>query len=187
MRPTDVLKRTCELLGSGEQAGAAEFLRAEYPLPIPQTMRQGWPPARAMRIFVRDGFADRYSGTPLVFPGTLRALSLLLPSEFPYHRNWRQSETHAAYWELYPTIDHVLPLARGGSDDDQNVVTTSMLRNSAKANWSVEELGWSVLPIPVPPSWDGLVAWFFEAYDRFDVVHEHPSTREWHKVAKNAM
>lgn len=174
------------MLASGEQTAAGEFLRAEYPLPVAQISRQAWPPSRAMHIFVRDGFADRYSGMQLVFPGTLRALSLLLPSEFPYHRNWRQSETHAAYWELYPTIDHVLPLARGGNDDDENVVTTSMLRNSAKANWLVEELGWSVLPIPVTRSWDGLVPWFFEAYERFEVVREHPSAREWHKVAKNA-
>jgi hypothetical protein len=77
---------------------------------------------------------DRYSGLPLVFPGVLRLLSRLLPQEFPFHPNWKMAETHPAYWELFPTIDHVLPVSRGGVDSDVNWVTTSMLRNAAKAN-----------------------------------------------------
>jgi hypothetical protein len=165
---------------------AATFLRAEYPLGHPQVARQSWPPARAMKVFVRDCFIDRYAGTPLVFPGALRALSLLMPADFPYHRNWRQSETHPAYWELYPTIDHILPLARGGHDDKANAVTTSMLRNSAKSNWTLDEIGWSVLPIRAEGDWDGLVPWFMEAYERFELLRDHPSTREWRRVATNA-
>jgi 5-methylcytosine-specific restriction endonuclease McrA len=139
-----------------------------------------------MRVFIRDGFTDRYSGTPLVFPGTLRAVSLLLPKEFPYQRNWRQSETHPAFWELYPTIDHIVPLARGGTDIEENVVTTSMLRNAAKANWLLEELGWPTSTAPVRENWDGLLSWFMLAYDRFEVIRDHPSTRTWYRAARNA-
>lgn len=139
-----------------------------------------------MRVFVRDGFTDRYSGKPLVFPGTLHALSVLLPNEFPYQKNWRQSDTHAAFWELYPTIDHVKPLARGGKDEPDNVVTTSMVRNAAKANWLVEELGWSRDLAPPVPNWDGLVAAFLTLYDRSEIVRSHVRTRAWHRVLRNA-
>ncbi|MBC5768338.1 HNH endonuclease [Ramlibacter albus] len=152
----------------------------------PQTTRTTWAPLRCMPVFVRDRFTDRYSGTPLVFPGALRLLSLLMPTEFPFHPNWRQSETHPAYWELSPTIDHVVPLARGGTDDESNVVTTSMLRNAAKSNWTLQELGWSVLPVPAESGWDGLLPWFMEAYEQFEVAREHLGTREWHRVAKSA-
>ncbi len=139
-----------------------------------------------MRIFVRDGFTDRYSGAPLIFPGTLRALSLLLPTEFPYHRNWRQSETHPAYWELYPTIDHVVPLARGGSDQEENVVTTSMVRNAAKANWLLRELGWPEELEPPRDGWDGLLPWFLMASEQFPILRDDPSMKGWHKVASGA-
>lgn len=139
-----------------------------------------------MGVFVRDGFTDRYSGKPLVFPGTLHALSLLLPNAFPYQVNWRQSETHAAFWELYPTIDHVEPLARGGSDEDRNVVTTSMVRNAAKANWLLEELGWPRDLAPVVANWDGLVSQFLTLYEQSEIVRSHARTRAWHRVLRNA-
>lgn len=59
-------------------------------------------------LFVRDGFIDRYRGTRLVYPPTLRLISEELPEQFPYHRNWKMSETHHAFWELTPTVDHIL-------------------------------------------------------------------------------
>ena len=139
-----------------------------------------------MRIFRRDRFTDRYSGAPLVFPGTLRAISLLLPTDFPYQRNWRQSETHAAFWELYPTIDHVVPLARGGADDADNVVTTSMVRNAAKANWTLEELGWPVTLATPLADWDDLLPWFLLAFRKFPALRDDAGTCNWHSVAARA-
>jgi len=66
--------------------------------------------ARVMtRIFARDGFIDRYRGSRLIFPPVLRLLSLYLPKEFPYHKNGKMTEGHMAYWELFPTVDHVVP------------------------------------------------------------------------------
>jgi len=186
MEAAAVLKQLCGLLEAGDTPAAVDLLRTHYPAPLAQTARRGWPPARAMTIFLRDGFTDRYSNTPLVFPGTLRAISLLLPEDFPYQRNWRQSETHAAFWELYPTIDHVVPLARGGADSADNVVTTSMLRNAAKANWTLEELGWSVSLAPPGEKWDGLLPWFLVAYEKFQALRDDPGTRSWHKVAAHA-
>ena len=50
------------------------------------------------------------------------------------------------YWALYPTLDHVLPIARGGTDTPDNWVLTSQQMNSAKAHWTLEELRWTLLP-----------------------------------------
>ena len=55
------------------------------------------------------------------------------------------SESHIVFWELFPPIDHVEPVARGGPDHCKNRVTTWMMRNSAKGNWTLEELGWQLL------------------------------------------
>ena len=111
---------------------------------------------------MRDGFIDRYSGNPLIFPAVLRILSFLLPDEFPFHRNWKMDKTHPAYWELFPTLDHIVPVARGGLDEDDNLVSTSMLRNGAKANSTLEELGWILHPAGDLNIWDGMMSWCME-------------------------
>jgi HNH endonuclease len=88
----------------------------------------------------------------------LRLLSLLLPNEFPFQSNWKFDACHFAFWELFPTIDHVVPVSRGGSDREDNLVTTSMMLNAAKANFTLEQLGWT-LHHDVN-RWDGLTSWF---------------------------
>jgi hypothetical protein len=80
------------------------------------------------------------------------------------------TKCHIAYWELYPTLDHVVPLARGGSNDDENVVITSMLRNQIKANWTLEEVGWQMYPAGDLREWDGLLGWFVEYGERQPAV-----------------
>jgi hypothetical protein len=117
---------------------------------------------QALRVFVRDGFIDRYSGNRLLFPPVLRLLSVMLPDAFPFHCNWKMNKTHPAYWELFPTLDHIVPVARGGPDHEDNLVSTSMLRNSAKANLTLEELGWSINPPGDMNQWDGMLAWCVE-------------------------
>ncbi len=155
-----MLVRVCDLIVRREHEAARARLLSDYPCAGPATSRRRWPAKRLVGVFRRDGYTDRYSGARLVFPGTLRALSLLMEQAFPFHPNWKQSETHPAFWELHPTIDHVVPVARGGADDESNVVTTSMLRNSAKSNWLLDEVGWSAELAPIAPGWDGLVGWF---------------------------
>lgn len=93
------------------------------------------------------------------------------------------SETHTAYWELFPTIDHVVPVARGGVDDHTNWVTTSMLRNAAKANWTLEELGWQLVPPGDSKQWDGLISWFVECleYEQSHLADKY--VRSWHRAA----
>jgi hypothetical protein len=72
------------------------------------------------------------------------------------------SETHPAYWEPFPTVDHLVPITKDGTNTEANCVTTSMLRNSAKANWTIEELGWVLYPPGDLERWDGLVHWFLK-------------------------
>jgi hypothetical protein len=115
---------------------------------------------QSLRVFYRDGFIDRYSGTQLVHPGVLRLLSIVLPEEFPAHPNWDMGKSHFGFWELFPSIDHLVPVARGGADDHTNWVTASMLRNSAKAQWTLDELGWELQPSGDMTVWDGLSSWY---------------------------
>jgi hypothetical protein len=144
---------------------------------------------------MRDGFVDRYSGLRLVNPGVLRLLSALLPRDFPAHPNWKMSESHVAFWELFPTIDHVVPVARGGADEPSNWVTTSMFLNSAKSNALLDEIGWTLYPAGTLESWDGLTQWLMDycsqSNDLADLEATAPNHRKyilnWWRASRRTM
>jgi len=159
---SETIRLVCDSLLAGDEQRAAAIARADYPFTPVQAIGRAYREAACTAIFIRDGFIDRYSGTRLIFPGTIRLLSQILPAEFPFQRNWKMSDTHMVYWELFPTVDHIVPVARGGADDATNWVTTSMLHNSAKSNWTLEELGWQLVPPGDFQQWDGTLRWFLE-------------------------
>lgn len=180
---SQTIARVCNALMEGDRETASEIVRGEYPfIPLPKTKRR-YTEVRSLRLFLRDGFIDRYSGSPLVLPATLRLLSKLLPDEFPAHPNWKMSESHIAFWEVFPTVDHVVPVARGGLDTEENWVTTSMLRNGAKSHWTLEELGWQLYPAGNVRDWDGLTSWFLLYIEHHPVFLEDAYLKRWHKAA----
>ena len=180
----EILSRVCALIAKGDQAAAEGTINRDYPFVSMLPTLRGYSEAVATRIFVRDGFLERYTGERLVFPGALRLLSLKLPKAFPYHRNWKMSETHPAFWQLYATIDHVDPVACGALDVETNLVTTSMIRNSAKANSPLEKLGWQLRPIERLAGWDGLTGWFLSSVSAEPSLLEHPFIKRWYGAAK---
>ena len=180
------LAAVCEAIAQrGAEAGADE-LAARWPfVPVPAGERD-YSPLQALRVWLRDGFVDRYDGERLVFPGALRLLSLLMPEAFPYHPNWKVDETHPAYWRLHPTVDHVVPVALGGGEDDANRVTTSQLRNSAKAHWTLEQLGWALRPPGLLADWDGLTGWFRGMLAARPELRGNEAIRYWESILDRA-
>ena len=87
------------------------------------------------------------------------------------------------YWEFFTTVDHLVPVARGGGDDENNRVTTSMLHNGAKSNWDA------------PGGWVAIAAaGRFQAVEWFTGMVRHISQQErshlsdkyirrWHRAA----
>ena len=140
-------------------------------------------------IFRDDGFIDRYSGEKLIYPPVLKILSVLMKKEFPYQKHWKMSDTHIAWWELIPTVDHVEPVARGGADKEKNWVCTSQLRNSAKSNWKLEELGWERKKKGDLKKWDGMMGWFMEYMKNAPPkkIRDDKYIKKWHKAAKTVM
>jgi hypothetical protein len=182
--PSATLSEVCALLSSGNVDDAKALLQARYPFVAPELSRRAYTPHESMDVFVRDGFVDRYSGARLVFPGTLRLIHRIAPQEFPFQKNWKMSETHIAFWDLFPTVDHIYSIPRGGEDKPDNWITTSQLRNSAKANWTLEELGWQKHPPGSVSDWDGLSRWFL-AYVKLHPEHlADPYLATWHRAAE---
>lgn len=176
----------CEALSAGDTVRATELARRDYPFQPLVSGTRKFSPLQASKQFMRDGFIDRYSGTQLIYPGALRLLSRLMPTEFPAHPNWKMSESHILYWELFPTIDHVVPVARGGSDTIDNWATTSMVLNSAKAQWTLEELDWEMVPAGRMSEWDGLLAWFIDMLARHPQHLSDAYIKRWYRAARSA-
>jgi hypothetical protein len=183
----DVLSLVCGELSTGNLEGAKNLAREEYPFMPVENAGRNYSEAKLMSLFLRDGFIDRYSGERLVFPGTLRLLSVLMPEEFPAHPNWKMSASHIVYWELFPTLDHVMPVARGGADDSSNWVTTSMVRNSAKSNWTLEELRWQLYPPGTLSGWDGLTEWCLTYTTQHPEALRTPYVKRWCAAAVVAL
>jgi hypothetical protein len=174
-----VIAEVCRALAEDAAARAAAILQRDYPFaPAPVTARR-FRPAAYTKAFVRDGFIDRYSGTRLVFPPVLRVLSFALPECFPYHPNWKTDRTHPAYWQLSATLDHLVPVTRGGADEESNWVTTSMARNAAKMNWTLEELGWRLHPPGSLGAWDGMLGWFLKYTSAHPEAVVDNAVRQW--------
>ncbi len=207
----NILSEVADLLFSGDSDRARNIAREEYPFePIPKKTQLhaklgfirsrdkakiGTPKRKSISdrlrqtIWNRDGFRDRYTGARLVHPGALELLSVVMRDEFPYDNppHGKYEATHICMWELWPSIDHVVPVASGEfdiSNKDSNLVTTSALVNQLKSDYDLSELGWQLLP-PTPNlnNWDGLYRWAVEYSDAHtEVFDDAVSGKRLHKL-----
>ena len=180
---SEIIKKACKLISNGKISKAGELINKTYPFVPLKRGRRSYTPRAMTKVFLRDGFIDRYRGTKLVYPPALRLLSIYLPGNFPYHKNGKMSEGHIAYWELFPTIDHVTPVAMGGKDQETNWVCCSMLTNSIKSNWTLEQLQWKLLPKGDLEDWDGMINWFVEQVRSDKKIIEQPYIKRWFNAA----
>ena len=54
-----------------------------------------------------------------------------------------------------------------------------MIRNSAKSNWTIEELGWKLYSVGQIDNWDGLTNCFLELSDKNPVYEKDPYVLGW--------
>ena len=180
----DALVRITSELSLGQIDRARTLASTEAPFVPLKRAKRNYSPADAVQVFVRDGFRCRYSGDRLVFPGALRLISQLIPEQIPYHPNWKLDECHALFWHLSPTVDHIRPVPRGGLDELDNWACTSMLRNGAKAHWTLEELGWELRPVPQDRDWDGLLPWYINHVEKHAHLMNESFFHRWYRAAR---
>ena len=180
----DALVETCAALSGDNVGQAAEIVRTKYPHRPPLEKRKSFAKNKQIEIFMRDGFIDRYSGERLLYPGVLCVMSATLPEVFPYHAHGKMSECHQVWWELVPAIDHVVSLAFGGTNGDDNLVCTSMKRNLAKSTSSLDEIGRKLQPPGKLDDWDGLTTWFMSYVDAHPQLLTNKDINGWYDALK---
>lgn len=150
--------------------------------------KQSWQvdPALKMKVFDRDGFVNRFTGEPLVLTAALRLLSHELGGIFPFHQNWKAEQTHMAYYELGTCANKLLPPTRGGREELNNLVTTTMPYVLARSNATVEESGLTLFQGGDLKEWDGLSRLFVDLVrDRLE-LKKLSFVRTWYPAAVKA-
>jgi hypothetical protein len=135
-----------------------------------------------MRIFRRDKFICRYCNRRTVIVPLLRLLSIAFTDIFPYHPNWRTDKCHLGYWRDAASCDHVIPIARMGTSQPDNLLTACYMCNSIKQNWLVEELRWEIQPVADDKGWDGLSTYYCDLLRFCQGRYQEPSGiyfRKW--------
>ena len=184
MEKNKIIEDVLKLIYNDEKEKAKKVLDDKYPFEFFERNSRQYSDYQKLKVFISDGFIDRYSGNKLIFPPVFRIISKEIPDSFPFHQNWKVSETHIAYWELLPTIDHVIPITRGGEDEDDNWVSTSQLKNSIKSNWLLEELDWELHKKGDIKEWDGLIGWFEKYVEKNPQVLEDKYIKNWFNALK---
>lgn len=180
MDKLDTILKVCDCLAVGENEKAKTIIENDYRHQYIQYEKRSMNNFEKLQIYIRDGFIDRYNGKKLIFPNVFRIITAELGNEcFPFHPNWKMSDCHIAYWSYMPTYDHILPIARGGIDKPENIVTTSQIMNSAKSNFLIDELGWKLFNAGKIEEWDGMIRWYVKYRNEHKKILEDKYIKSW--------
>jgi 5-methylcytosine-specific restriction endonuclease McrA len=135
---------------------------------IPQERRAGTVIGdRARRVFRRDHWTCCYCGRLLIEAHVLALIGQLAGDALPWRSHaMPPAGTHPAIERLYPNVEHVLPLARGGQNDENNLRACCTPCNEWKGDRTLQEAG--VELVPAGEGWDGLEPMLRPLQDRWD-------------------
>ncbi|MEP0869412.1 HNH endonuclease [Trichocoleus desertorum AS-A10] len=115
-------------------------------------------PTAAQKHFLhqRDGYHCRFCGVPVIRGEVRDRIKKAYPDALPWGKT--NPEQHAVFQALWLQYDHLLPHARGGNNDLENVVITCAPCNFGRGSYTLEEVGLADprLREPVRSTWDGL-------------------------------
>lgn len=108
------------------------------------------------QLLQRDSYHCRFCGIPVIRQESRNRIKKAYPDALPWGRS--NISQHAAFQAMWLQYDHLLPHARGGTNDLENMVITCAPCNYARMNYTLEEVG-LVDPrnrMAIKSTWDGL-------------------------------
>jgi len=108
------------------------------------------------RLHSRDGYHCRYCGIPVIRKEIRDRLRGVYPRALPWGRT--NATQHAAFQAMWAQYDHVLPHARGGTNEITNMVVACAPCNFGRMDYTLEEVGLldPRTREPLWSAWDGL-------------------------------
>ena len=107
-------------------------------------------------IYQRDGYRCRFCGCRVVLGAARSAMRTLVPDAISWGK--RSKDMHGAFFALTASLDHLVPHARGGGNEGDNLLTTCWPCNFGRGDALIEEIG-LIDPrsrAPIIDEWDGL-------------------------------
>jgi 5-methylcytosine-specific restriction endonuclease McrA len=107
-------------------------------------------------LLARDGFHCRFCGIPLVTAEIRKLIHRVYPQALRWGKD--NADQHAAFQAMHLQYDHLLPHARGGTNELSNMLVTCAPCNNGRSNLTLEEVGLTDprLRTPLCSTWDGL-------------------------------
>ena len=149
------IKAAVEAAISGGREAGRERLRPIWFQPTPAPERKPVSDAIRVEVFRRDSFTCCYCLSKVIPEPILRLLGHMYPDEFPHHPNWKAGCMHRAIPLLCAEVDHLSPVARGGSNEVSNLRTACAPCNTRKADFLLEEIGMADRSDATFSAWDG--------------------------------
>lgn len=140
--------------------GVAKTLRARHVqknIDVPSTERKLRMPAKAFQasVFIRDRYFCRYCNKSTVALPVMNAIAAIYPMTYRLHPHWKATETDVSFWIDMASLDHIIPLTRGGTNETSNLATSCWRCNELKGGSLLTEIGWTIQR-PQAMDWDGL-------------------------------
>ena len=108
------------------------------------------------QVHHRDGYNCRFCGMPVIRSQIRKRMS----DAYSAAISWGDKEIHqhAAFQAMWAQYDHIVPHARGGTNDLDNLVLACAPCNFGRAGYLLHEVGVSDprLRLPMQYQWDGL-------------------------------
>jgi len=123
-------------------------------------IRQDLSSSKKKEIYARDSYVCCYCQRQTIDLDVLRKLSSIMPDVLPYHPSWKVGFCHPIYWVFSASLEHVKPVADGGTNDDSNLKTACYLCNDKKNDLPLGALGWDIHETNEKYlHWDGLTSY----------------------------
>lgn len=149
---------TTSLWGSGGPWSRPLYIESSVPSKPRSERSADRMPDKATKnaLLRRDGFLCKFCGIPLIREEVRASIRKAYPKELSWGA--RNSQQHAAFQAMWLQYDHIVPHARGGASDLDNLVLTCAPCNFGRGDLLLMELG-LLDPRERPPvvsDWDGL-------------------------------
>jgi hypothetical protein len=112
--------------------------------------------AQKRALVERDGHHCRLCGMPVIRAEVRNRLRRIYGEALPWGNT--NATQHAAFQLFWLQYDHLLPHARGGTNEAENVLIACAACNYGRMNWTLAEVGFAPMEsiAPTRSAWDGL-------------------------------